>query len=111
MYLFLFSFFFKQKTAYEMRISDWSSDVGSSDLLLYRNRDFDGAAAACLNTAATWLQLPSNTAFRAKTGWIYPQALTPMVILSRKSRYRPGNACPCAQIGRASCRERVCKYV
>src|SRR3546814_9710206 len=31
-FLFLF-FFFKQKTAYEMRISDWSSDVCSSDLL------------------------------------------------------------------------------
>src|SRR3546814_4206450 len=29
-----FFFFFKQKTAYEMRISDWSSDVCSSDLLL-----------------------------------------------------------------------------
>src|SRR3546814_7807873 len=29
-----FVFFFKQKTAYEMRISDWSSDVCSSDLLL-----------------------------------------------------------------------------
>src|SRR3546814_5374685 len=28
-------FFFKQKTAYEMRISDWSSDVCSSDLPLY----------------------------------------------------------------------------
>src|SRR3546814_5272392 len=28
-----FIFFFKQKTAYEMRISDWSSDVCSSDLL------------------------------------------------------------------------------
>src|SRR3546814_685640 len=28
---FLFVFFFKQKTAYEMRISDWSSDVCSSD--------------------------------------------------------------------------------
>src|SRR3546814_3198339 len=28
----LFIFFFKQKTAYEMRISDWSSDVCSSDL-------------------------------------------------------------------------------
>src|SRR3546814_4047561 len=28
-------FFFKQKTAYEMRISDWSSDVCSSDLVLY----------------------------------------------------------------------------
>src|SRR3546814_1240313 len=26
-------FFFKQKTAYEMRISDWSSDVCSSDLV------------------------------------------------------------------------------
>src|SRR3546814_16004734 len=32
-------FFFKQKTAYEMRISDWSSDVCSSDL-----EDLDGAA-------------------------------------------------------------------
>src|SRR3546814_2175319 len=28
----LYVFFFKQKTAYEMRISDWSSDVCSSDL-------------------------------------------------------------------------------
>src|SRR3546814_3297666 len=32
-FLFLF-FFFKQKTAYEMRISDWSSDVCSSDLIM-----------------------------------------------------------------------------
>src|SRR3546814_5125573 len=30
--MFCFFFFFKQKTAYEMRISDWSSDVCSSDL-------------------------------------------------------------------------------
>src|SRR3546814_5536559 len=29
----LLFFFFKQKTAYEMRISDWSSDVCSSDLM------------------------------------------------------------------------------
>src|SRR3546814_8397548 len=29
----IFFFFFKQKTAYEMRISDWSSDVCSSDLI------------------------------------------------------------------------------
>src|SRR3546814_20577615 len=34
-------FFFKQKTAYEMRISDWSSDVCSSDL-----RDGIGGKAA-----------------------------------------------------------------
>src|SRR3546814_15772470 len=32
-------FFFKQKTAYEMRISDWSSDVCSSDLRLEGDRD------------------------------------------------------------------------
>src|SRR3546814_4823642 len=32
MFFYLFFFFFKQKTAYEMRISDWSSDVCSSDL-------------------------------------------------------------------------------
>src|SRR3546814_7679733 len=32
----LFVFFFKQKTAYEMRISDWSSDVCSSDLEIRR---------------------------------------------------------------------------
>src|SRR3546814_11055818 len=32
MIIMLFFFFFKQKTAYEMRISDWSSDVCSSDL-------------------------------------------------------------------------------
>src|SRR3546814_2468570 len=31
-YICSFFFFFKQKTAYEMRISDWSSDVCSSDL-------------------------------------------------------------------------------
>src|SRR3546814_6350000 len=36
----IYFFFFKQKTAYEMRISDWSSDVCSSDLeplLLYKS--------------------------------------------------------------------------
>src|SRR3546814_10003232 len=53
LYYFLF-FFFKQKTAYEMRISDWSSDVCSSDLtarelqhlehLPRRARDRRGAA-------------------------------------------------------------------
>src|SRR3546814_5064862 len=36
MCLFCFFFFFKQKTAYEMRISDWSSDVCSSDLSFLR---------------------------------------------------------------------------
>src|SRR3546814_4745527 len=35
-------FFFKQKTAYEMRISDWSSDVCSSDLIIRGRIGFDG---------------------------------------------------------------------
>src|SRR3546814_1733855 len=43
-FLCVFFFFFKQKTAYEMRISDWSSDVCSSDLCLRRRQP--GADAA-----------------------------------------------------------------
>src|SRR3546814_9802692 len=40
MYLFMvIVFFFKQKTAYEMRISDWSSDVCSSDLPVHLGHD------------------------------------------------------------------------
>src|SRR3546814_10063402 len=38
-------FFFKQKTAYEMRISDWSSDVCSSDLI-DRTDDMNGQVCA-----------------------------------------------------------------
>src|SRR3546814_5027997 len=47
----LFVFFFKQKTAYEMRISDWSSDVCSSDL---------AAAVAGIEGAAARLLLPAR---------------------------------------------------
>src|SRR3546814_3293014 len=42
-------FFFKQKTAYEMRISDWSSDVCSSDL---RFRRFERSNPLSLNDFA-----------------------------------------------------------
>src|SRR3546814_16008558 len=55
-----FFFFFKQKTAYEMRISDWSSDVCSSDLITARDNDIGGyvnAAQAALNTQ---LKLPAG---------------------------------------------------
>src|SRR3546814_12235048 len=52
--MFLCFFFFKQKTAYEMRISDWSSDVCSSDLVVHHGQvqaghavggEVDGVAA------------------------------------------------------------------
>src|SRR3546814_4499647 len=46
-------FFFKQKTAYEMRISDWSSDVCSSDL-----PDRNGADHAMVAMADGALPLP-----------------------------------------------------
>src|SRR3546814_9960846 len=38
----MFFFFFKQKTAYEMRISDWSSDVCSSDLRIVKSQLAEG---------------------------------------------------------------------
>src|SRR3546814_3831664 len=39
MYVLCYVFLFKQKTAYEMRISDWSSDVCSSDLSCVPEKD------------------------------------------------------------------------
>src|SRR3546814_3844316 len=62
-----FFFFFKQKTAYEMRISDWSSDVCSSDLdaafkcddvsafggIIALNRPLDGATAEAIASIFT----------------------------------------------------------
>src|SRR3546814_9239346 len=42
-------FFFKQKTAYELRISDWSSDVCSSDLIWRATTETQAATAAWRN--------------------------------------------------------------
>src|SRR3546814_4064144 len=78
-------FFFKQKTAYEMRISDWSSDVCYSDLT--------GNSAL--------LHEPWTVQTRSK-GWF--RVFSPFW---RACRAGPE---PAAQIGRASCRERVCQY-
>src|SRR3546814_3922119 len=54
-YLLIFFFFFKQKTAYEMRISDWSSDVCSSDLpemLCRYQKDMSCACATAVKAIA-----------------------------------------------------------
>src|SRR3546814_4814242 len=55
--------FFKQKTAYEMRISDWSSDVCSSDLFATKeewlaNAIADGVNQSTLDFIALFNQLP-----------------------------------------------------
>src|SRR3546814_6863570 len=70
----MFGFFFKQKTAYEMRISDWSSYVCSSDLILEVTRicqeeAFPGYTAFIANLSAIEA-LPSNwlAALRAARG-------------------------------------------
>src|SRR3546814_6448650 len=76
-------FFFKQKTAYEMRISDWSSDVCSSDLTL----------GAAVEFGAGRLLPPARVGAHGDLG-------------SRQGR--PGQAAA-REIGRASCRERVCQ--
>src|SRR3546814_10638087 len=46
-------FFFKQKTAYEMRISDWSSDVCSSDLRVLADGERIGGRGWTLAAVAT----------------------------------------------------------
>src|SRR3546814_7453316 len=96
-------FFFKQKTAYEMRISDWSSDVCSSDLRKAIERAVLDAAILEVEGGEVGDHDPI---FVAGTGW-HPGAIG--IVASRlKERYhRPA----LVEIGRASCRERVCQYV
>src|SRR3546814_6984889 len=77
----VFFFFFKQKTAYEMRISDWSSDVCSSDLP--GREDKIAAIGVRVRRWVTYHGVALN---------IEPDL----------SHFK---------IGRASCRERVCQYV
>src|SRR3546814_7171269 len=89
-------FFFKQKTAYEMRISDWSSDVCSSDLEFVLAERV--VARAAIGSAAQLMEFSvagSTLAFRT------PRSESTIVIRNWME----------VQIGRASCRERVCQYV
>src|SRR3546814_1805106 len=90
-------FFFKQKTAYEMRISDWSSDVCSSDLREQRlQRGADVVEVHFLRVQRT-----------ARCLHVILQFLRALVAaVAVLHRHRPD-----AEIGRASCRERVCQYV
>src|SRR3546814_5567428 len=92
--------FFKQKTAYEMRISDWSSDVCSSDLTT-RHGYLECNVPLLVNADSLrgTGQLPKfeDDLFATQVGdsrrYLIPTAEVPL------------------KIGRASCRERVCQYV
>src|SRR3546814_9617930 len=117
----LYVFFFKQKTAYEMRISDWSSDVCSSDLCPHYRKCFIERSARASADAdiviANHALVMINAARGRETGQA-PQRIvfdeghhlfdaadsTFSVALSGQEAIE-------LQIGRASFRERVCQYV
>src|SRR3546814_7746468 len=68
-------FFFKQKTAYEMRISDWSSDVCSSDLAVLTVADADEARAAGLAAELGCKSVPVREIMRVAADVFSPCAL------------------------------------
>src|SRR3546814_4952856 len=83
---------FKQKTAYEVRISDWSSDVCASALLT--SRLIGEKLSRQLNTPVVVEDMPGGGGIIGMQGML--------------------NAAPdghTLEIGSASCRERVCQYV
>src|SRR3546814_2647597 len=100
-------FFFKQKTAYEMRISDWSSDVCSSDL---RPR------CALAGFSVILCPQPANGHVKAHKKCERNHTLLTISAECHTGIGLPQPTCSAsigdeAQIGRASCRERVCQYV
>src|SRR3546814_15739155 len=68
-------FFFKQKTAYEMRISDWSSDVCSSDLLLTGYVPQTGSRRMLITALLLAAMAPSPAATVATTRAAYTKCL------------------------------------
>src|SRR3546814_4283922 len=99
-------FLFKQKTAYEMRISDWSSDVCSSDLLVGLISTLAALAIGVpLGAVAGYAGGRVDDALMRFTEFFqtipsFALAIVLVAILQ-----------PSIEIGRASCRESVCPYV
>src|SRR3546814_7473913 len=90
--------FFKRKTAYEVRISDWSSDVCSPDL----------RRAHCVLMPSDGLaQFPALADRHGEKGVMGDEDAR----LFRRDRREAGAKHVHLEIGRASCRERVCQYV
>src|SRR3546814_4001929 len=92
-----FMFFFKQKTAYEMRISDWSSDVCSSDLRCGGSRA--GSASARVHERGT------GRADRERSRSCEIRRIAGTLAAALCCDDARG------EIGRAAWRERVCQYV
>src|SRR3546814_10313636 len=101
----LFFFFFKQKTAYEMRIIDWSSDVCSSDLpfaILIHHK----AAHRNFMPALRHITKYQGVTFPVPANYFDDYKRRKAAAAQEMNIYRD-----MYEIGRASCRERVCQYV
>src|SRR3546814_1904809 len=88
-------FFFKQQTAYEMRISDWSSDVCSSDLREFTNRYPN--VTVHMEAANRYLDIIDNN----------------IDVAIRTREYEPDSNITIRRLcefGRASCRDSACQY-
>src|SRR3546814_7972832 len=111
-----FILFFKRKTAYEMRISDWSSDVCSSDLVMNTVGVPEGVYNVVhgfgSGSAGEYLTTNKDVdaiTFTGETGT--GQAIMQKAAIGvRDVSFELGGK-NAAKIGRASCRERVGQYV
>src|SRR3546814_10302366 len=97
-----FVFFFKQKTAYEMRISDWSSDVCSSDL--------SAVFTMNLREAETFLSASGSDCGIANVN-IGTSGAEIGGAFGGEKETGGGRESGSDEIGRASGRGRVCQYV
>src|SRR3546814_8203808 len=97
-------FCFKQKTAYEMRISDWSSDVCSSDLDHFRHYTRKRGARPMKHSGLQQL-IPPITWLRLLGSW-----LVVGLFMAFGAEWL-GKPLSTTKIGRASCWESVCQYV
>src|SRR3546814_20369648 len=96
-------FFFKQKTAYEMRISDWSSDVCSSDLAII-------ALTESGYTPLIMSRIRSSVPIYAFSPHRETQARAAMFRGVYTVPLDPAALQPGEEIGRAPCGERGCQY-
>src|SRR3546814_16399092 len=105
--------FVKRRTAYERRISDWSSDVCSSDLLEAKAEAFVAELAA-LDANSPEFGMKVDQIANMGRREIAEAAGQSNRFLDRPVRAMDkdtGVGADLAEIGRASCRERVCQYV
>src|SRR3546814_6102825 len=109
-------FFFKQKTAYDMRISDWSSDVCSSDLP-FENAPLGPLRCRFGNRPSAISQTDLSGVGRflflglvVDRGGL-AQDIEDLLLRGRLVDLFHRGEFAREEIGRASCRERVCQYV